>query len=189
MIETVNAETKRLDTQVLDEILLGFLLTPMAFSNLRAPVRPVISVTDASEEGGAAGESSSFLPEVGTKVGIKADNLLMNISEEFCFSRTEIFDCRVCKVRLGTSLCSCPFNCQARLCSVACFRKHAVVCDYNTLPALKIALSDADALGNLTWELLCNQILPITGSPAFLKRSKMRTVFRFPQPFDIFPKR
>ena len=53
-------ERKALPEAVFTEMLLGVLLAPMAFSNLRAPIRSSISITDASEQGCAAGEASEF---------------------------------------------------------------------------------------------------------------------------------
>ena len=49
-----SSEFKKLNKQMLDEVLLGFLLALRAFTNVRAPLRSVISVTGASEEGGTA---------------------------------------------------------------------------------------------------------------------------------------
>ena len=46
---------------VVDEMILGALLIPFAGTNLRAPIRNKISCSDASEQGGAAAEPSSFI--------------------------------------------------------------------------------------------------------------------------------
>ena len=66
---------------VLDEMLVGALLTPFAGTNLRAPIRNAIGCSDASEQGGAAAEPSSVLsglcrstlnpPRIGTPVWLK----------------------------------------------------------------------------------------------------------------------
>ena len=56
------SERRALPLQVFDEILLGALLAPLAFSNLRCQVRSRISISDASEEAGASAEASFFLP-------------------------------------------------------------------------------------------------------------------------------
>ena len=53
-----------LPNEVRDEVLVAGLLTPLAFSNLRAPLRPIISCSDASEQGGAAAEASRFVSAV-----------------------------------------------------------------------------------------------------------------------------
>ena len=41
-------------------MLVATLLSPFVFSNLRVPLRPYISISDASGTGGAAGESKEF---------------------------------------------------------------------------------------------------------------------------------
>ena len=46
---------------VVDEVLLFTILLPLRYSNLRAKMRPKLSCTDASEEGGASGEAKHFL--------------------------------------------------------------------------------------------------------------------------------
>ena len=66
-----------------DEVLLGALLAPLAFSNLRAPLRPVISVTDASEQGGAAGEATRFKGNGGSQAGRQTADLSMNVVEQW----------------------------------------------------------------------------------------------------------
>ena len=47
--DDASTQRQKLDEQVFDEVLLFFVLAPFASLNLRAPCRPVISVTDASE--------------------------------------------------------------------------------------------------------------------------------------------
>ena len=46
---------------VKDEMLVAVLVASFSFTNLRAPLRAVISISDASEDGGASGEASTFL--------------------------------------------------------------------------------------------------------------------------------
>jgi hypothetical protein len=68
-------ERKELPEAVCDEMLLGALLAPMGFSNLRAPIRNSISITDASEQGGAAGEAATFDGCVSHDGGDEADQV------------------------------------------------------------------------------------------------------------------
>ena len=53
--EDPNHETKLLDPMVADEILCAALLLPLIRSNLRAPLRPSLSISDASERGRVGG--------------------------------------------------------------------------------------------------------------------------------------
>lgn len=71
-----SSKRKILEKQAPDEILVGFLAAPLAYSNQRVAIRPTTSVTDASgewEEGGVwgAGEATSFLHIIGKKEGFK----------------------------------------------------------------------------------------------------------------------
>ncbi len=54
------SERRVLPSQVFDEIALGALLSPLAFTNLRCQVRARISISDASDKAGSAGEASFF---------------------------------------------------------------------------------------------------------------------------------
>ena len=71
-----------LPNAVRDEILLAGLLAPLAFTNLRAPLREMISVTDASEQGGAAGEATRFVTATNKMEEKKGSSLRMNALEE-----------------------------------------------------------------------------------------------------------
>ena len=54
---------------VRDENLLAALLVPLGFADLFARVRPAISISDASEDGGAAGEAIEFVSAIDRKAG------------------------------------------------------------------------------------------------------------------------
>ena len=56
-----------LPNEVRDEILVAGLLLPLAFTNLRAPLRQTNPITDASEYGGAAAEATRFISAVDEK--------------------------------------------------------------------------------------------------------------------------
>ena len=62
--------------------LIRWLFSPLAFANLKHPLRLTISVTDASEEGGAAGEATKLVNTIGAKISRQVEDLLMNKSEE-----------------------------------------------------------------------------------------------------------
>ncbi|CAK0814125.1 unnamed protein product, partial [Prorocentrum cordatum] len=67
---------------VLAEVLVGGLLLPMAFVNLRAPVRPLIKCSDASEEGAGAAVASSFVDALAPGVGGQAEDWAAGEAEE-----------------------------------------------------------------------------------------------------------
>ncbi len=56
-------------------MLLGALLAPMAFVSVRAQIRTFISISDASEQGGAAGEAATFDRCVAHDGGEEADRV------------------------------------------------------------------------------------------------------------------
>ena len=68
--------------EIVDEVLLFSLLFPLCYCNLRAPVRDVISCTDASEEGGAAGEASRFVDHLKSDAALRLEDFWQKISEE-----------------------------------------------------------------------------------------------------------
>ena len=55
-----NGLYQSLPISVMDELMVGAILSPFAFSNLRCKVRSIISCSDASEHGGAAAEACQF---------------------------------------------------------------------------------------------------------------------------------
>ena len=71
-----------LPNAVRDEILLAGLLMPLASTNLRAPLRQRISISDASEFGGAAAEATHFVSAMNGYVEKLTCNLEMNALEE-----------------------------------------------------------------------------------------------------------
>ena len=73
--------------EVLDEVMAFACLIPMCYSNLRAPLRDVISCTDASEEGGAAGEASHLIKQLTSSSSQKLKDFWQMVSEESSSSR------------------------------------------------------------------------------------------------------
>ena len=67
--EDTEAQRKVLSVDVVDEILCGACLLPLARVNLRAPLRPTLSITDASERGGSAAAATSFIPSLSRLYG------------------------------------------------------------------------------------------------------------------------
>ena len=54
-------ERRKMPRMCRDEVLLAALMAPMAYTNLAAPLRTTISITDLSEETDGATESANFL--------------------------------------------------------------------------------------------------------------------------------
>lgn len=64
-----NLERRLLPSDVVDEIVCAYLFLPLARVNLRAPLRPSLSISDASEQGGSAGEADRFVHSVSKVFG------------------------------------------------------------------------------------------------------------------------
>ena len=67
---------------VLGVMIVGALLIPFAGTNLRAPIRNKICCSDASEQGGAAAESSSFISGLCRSTSESADDWHPSLTEE-----------------------------------------------------------------------------------------------------------
>ena len=63
------------------DFLLAALFSVMSVTNIRAPLREVLSMTDASEKGGVAAEARSFAKPFGGKAESREMNLIMNSCE------------------------------------------------------------------------------------------------------------
>ena len=122
---------------VLDEMLMGALLIPFAGTNLRAPIRNQISCPDASEQGEAAAESSSFISGLCRSTSESAEDWHSSLTEESLHSSTDAgakiassnVCCDVCK-GLTPSFgrwALCPRKCNNVLCSIECHIKSRVV--------------------------------------------------------------
>ena len=71
-----------LPTSVMDELMVGAILSPFAFSNLRCKVRRIISCSDASEHGGAAAEACHFSSALCPETCSFADDWKSSLAEE-----------------------------------------------------------------------------------------------------------
>ena len=119
---------------VLDEMVVGALLIPFAGTSLRAPIRNKISCSDASEQGGAAAESSSFMSGLRRSTSETVDDWHSSLTEEGLHSS---FDagakiassnvcCDVCKGVTPSfgRWALCPRRCNKVSCSIECHTKH-----------------------------------------------------------------
>ena len=68
--ESSNEKSLPLPDDVRDEVVLAALLAPMAYANLRSPLKETLSITDASEQGGAAGKQAVLLALSAKKWGV-----------------------------------------------------------------------------------------------------------------------
>ena len=127
-----------LPNAVRDEVLLAGLLMPLATTNLRAPLRTRISISDASEFGGASAEASQFVAAADEGIQKLANERDMAMLEEGSevTSTNESSRCgtpnpsepsfkpgRKCS-RCATSklavLARCPLGCPEKWCSAEC---------------------------------------------------------------------
>ena len=115
---------------VLDEVILGGLTASCAYSNLRAKIRSKISMTDASEAGGAASESWSFSERVLARRCEEAESWRLEqlegdlTAEELCPTF-----CGGCHLKLKSeNVTACPKGCGRTLCSLGCYLSHADHC-------------------------------------------------------------
>ena len=142
---------------VRDEILLAGLLVPLAFSNLRAPLREMISVSDASEFGGAAAEASKFTAALDKKTESRVCSLRMNALEEEMIPRMST-QCARCKAAGGRALVRCPLGCPEWLCSAQCYLSHRKSCSHEVLDKSKVLVVCSRNEEVLVLELVRNGI-------------------------------
>ena len=154
------SEHRKPSSTVRDEMLIAALLIPMAFSNLRAPMRSTISISDASEEGGAAGEAVKFTSHVGEAAAKEYDDLSLNKAEEWTAEDIAKLGCQVCKKKVDGEEAECPFGCEKRFCSMECFGVHKEVCLFKKIPHLSVAFL-GQACKDLPWEFLKLRLNPI----------------------------
>ena len=109
-MDTKVVSASALPNDVRDEILLAGLLVRLAFSNLRAPLRQMISVSDASEHGGASAEAAKFLSATDKQVEESGSSLRMNALEEERIPLKSI-QCTRCQVACERELVRCPLGC------------------------------------------------------------------------------
>lgn len=111
---------------VIDEMLCFCGILPLCYTNLRAPIRPKISISDASEQGGGAAEATHFTELLDPRKAKEAEDWFANICEESAFADQPNNFCSVC----GSSdpdwgkFSHCPHKCGETLCSTTCLLHH-----------------------------------------------------------------
>ena len=68
LLDASKIKWARTPEDLVDEILAGAILAPLASTNLCARIRPFISMSDASEQCGSAAEARQFAPELDRKM-------------------------------------------------------------------------------------------------------------------------
>ena len=151
---------------VLDETLMGALLTLCAGTNLRAPIRDKLSCSDAPEQGGAAAESSSFISGLCRSTFDSAEDWHSNMIEERLHSSSgagaKIARSNVCDVCKGVTpsfgrWALCPRKCNKVLCSIECRIKHCQELCFFPDPGLyQSGEGFCGARAPLTWAHCCD---------------------------------
>ena len=144
---------------VRDEMLVAALLIPMAYTNLKAPLRQVISISDASEEGGAAAEASLFVRHADNDMAQSFDDASLVRSEEIGKVEQTSRACQGCRRILEANVAQCPLGCGKRFCSVGCFKEHKATCNFSQFPHLSVHFLGS-ACANLPWEFFSQGLLP-----------------------------
>ena len=78
-------------------------------------MRSTISISDASEEGGAAGEAVKFTSHVGEAAAKEYDDLCLNKAEEWTAEDIAKLGCQVCKIKVDGAEAECPFVCEKKV--------------------------------------------------------------------------
>jgi hypothetical protein len=159
-------ERRNLPGDVANEVLISALLAPLAFCNLRAQIRLRISISDASEEGGAAAEAANCLPYLHPHEG--------NLTEELLIRCTETSVDKVLSVNSEfCSVCGCDepryhawgrcgVGCSYIFCSWRCWHhcgNH--VCPRASTSDKKVAVHFCESQPEVCWNLFCAGLSPL----------------------------
>ena len=125
-------QVMKLSAAVSDELVIAALLAPLAGSNLRAPLRVGMSISDASEEGAGAAVSSSFVKQLSSAYAafddLAVDSALLSSADG---SVMHGLVCSGCNGVLGSRRLLCHSKCSYVACSVNCWARHeADLCTY-----------------------------------------------------------
>ena len=157
------ASRRRMPLPVFDEILVFTSLLPLCYTNLRAQVRPLISISDASEGGGGAAEASCFL-EIMSKQRAKAtEDWFAAVNEEGSTVNPTKKSCVVCgsDCPAWNSWASCAMGCVGDICSLSCLLTHAKSCKATQLPLPKFGEGFCGPRAPLTWAMAVSDIAVI----------------------------
>lgn len=135
-------------------------MLPLARVNLRAPLRKSISISDASERGGASAEAESFLPSLDASLGerIADESAAANEAAGRRKQPDRSSFCGVCTVFTAAGV-KCGPGCNLAVCSADCYwihRKRA--CPRICSARLAVGFACLGSDPGWTWELLSNQL-------------------------------
>lgn len=145
---------------VVDEVRCAVALLPLARVNVRAPLRTSISVSDASERGGASAEAMLFLLALSSFLSDRVSNETSVAKEQIGRKRSHKARrfCGVCTVACCGSVCCGP-GCSITICSPFFYwvhRKRDCVRILNPLRCVGF-VSFGDDPG-WTWEVRSNKL-------------------------------
>ena len=141
------------DTAV-TELLLAALCVPLAAVDLRLPIRPVISTSDASHVGGGAAEVRSFRPNLNPAVQAFSEAQAEEANEKAAFVGKGL-TCHPCcfSVAGNSATAPCPWRCGFGSCSPQCYVVHMNECRLRSLPVHTVALYLDSPTRPLSWTL------------------------------------
>ena len=166
-MEDPNLPADTLPNAVRDEILLAGLLMPLASTNLRAPLRSQISITDASEFGGAAAEATQFVVAADENIQKLQNERDMALLENPYQKRPKVLvesvsaspgKCCRCGTSKPLALKRCPLGCREKWCSADCYLKHRGSCAHASLESRKVLVLSNQKHASLMAALIDNGI-------------------------------
>ena len=108
-----------------DELIVAALLAPLAGTNLRAPLRIGVSISDASEQGAGAAVATNFVKELSPMhvawEDLALESATLNSGEPDCAAGAF---CSFCESELGPRVFPCHRKCKFTACSVGCWNRH-----------------------------------------------------------------
>ena len=145
---------------VLDEVIACACLLPLAYTNLRAPIRRTISSSDASPSGGGAAEAKEFVQALRAPVQEQAQDWIAGGAEESRALGNAPKAAVACSACAGPSplfgaWASCPFGCPSSFCSHSCLQGHVRSCAGSALLRATFGEGFAGARAPLTWAVAC----------------------------------
>lgn len=143
--ETDGFHLAPLSEAVMDEILVGALLLPMAQTNLRAQVRTTMSMSDASEQGGSSAEAVCFRPHLDPIRARAAEDLELAKLDRVA-QGPSAQPCRQCKATDRGQNAGCPRACGESFCSVSCVQQHRTTCSHKAVARQAVIVPPAGML-------------------------------------------
>ena len=177
-------ERRALPPAVRDEILIFAVLSPTLGTELRSPLRRKNSISDASEQGGAAAEASSFSylvrPDaVETSMALRL-NSLEELSVRRPFSPPKVCFCGS-MYQAGDRWAQCVRRCGAWVCSYQCgemLRK--LNCSGYLDPRKQVGFVSFGPCKVVPWKLMINELVPVDVTHGRLSEELPRVLILWP---------